>query len=68
MAEVARKAEAAGDAGIDFASLFLLPCPRYEIVITFLAMLELLRLARIRVEQESTLTPIRLFAPDVTAN
>ena len=32
--------------GIEFEKLFALPCPRYDIVITFLALLELLRIGR----------------------
>jgi segregation and condensation protein A len=50
MAEVARKVLASPD-GIEFSRLFDLPCPRAEIVITFLALLELLRLGRVRAEQ-----------------
>jgi len=61
MAEVARRAELAGEAGLDFEELFRLPCPRYDIVITFLALLELLRLARVRVEQFEPLQSIRLY-------
>ncbi len=51
MAEIVRIAQRAGEAGIAFDALFLLPCPRYDIVLTFLALLELLRLGRIRAEQ-----------------
>jgi segregation and condensation protein A len=46
MAEVVRRVEA-NPAGIEFSCLFDLPCLRAEIVITFLAMLELIRLGRI---------------------
>jgi segregation and condensation protein A len=51
MAEIVRKVNAAGDEGLEFECLFALPCPRYDIVLTFLAMLELLRLARVRAQQ-----------------
>jgi chromatin segregation and condensation protein Rec8/ScpA/Scc1 (kleisin family) len=62
MAEIVRKLHAAGEAGLDFESLFSLPCPRYDIVITFLALLELLRMGRVRVEQAGLYLSIRLFS------
>jgi len=67
MAEVVRRAFAAGTGGIEFESLFSMPCPRYDIVITFLALLELLRIGRVRAEQTGPLAPIRLFAVIVQA-
>ncbi len=52
MAEVLHRIQAsAPSGGARFSELFDLPCMRYDIVITFLAMLELLRLQRIEVEQ-----------------
>jgi segregation and condensation protein A len=62
MAEVSRRAIAAGDGGIEFEMLFSLPCARYDIVITFLALLELLRIGRIKAEQNSPHAPIMLYA------
>jgi segregation and condensation protein A len=61
MAEVARRTAAAGENGLSFEALFELPCPRYDLVITFLALLELLRSGRVRAEQAGPLEPITLF-------
>jgi segregation and condensation protein A len=67
MAEVARKVLANPD-GIEFSCLFELPCPRAEIVITFLALLELLRLGKVRAEQRKSSAEILLTpAPAVAA-
>lgn len=63
MAEVIRRTVAAGEHGLPFELLFSLPCPRYDIVITFLALLELLRIGRVAADQTGPLTPIILFAP-----
>ncbi len=62
MAEIARKIERADLDGIAFDSLFDLPCPRYDIVLTFLALLELLRHDRIRCEQPALHALIWLYA------
>lgn len=62
MAEVARRIDQAGADGIPFESLFELPCPRYDIVLTFLALLELLRHGRVRCEQKGLHAVIWLFA------
>ena len=61
MAELARRLEAALPDGILFEHLFTLPCPRYDIVLTFLGILELLRMGRARCEQEGTHAPIWLY-------
>lgn len=62
MVEVLRRVRAGGEnEGIAFDSLFDLPCPRYELVLLFLALLELLRQGRIRADQTHPLTPIRLY-------
>ena len=61
MAEIARKISNAGELGIRFDDLFELPCPLYDIVLTFLALLELLKMERVRVEQKSVLATIWLF-------
>ena len=58
MAEIVRKLTTAGTAGLGFESLFVLPCPRYDIVLTFLALLELLRMQKVRAEQAKMLEPI----------
>jgi segregation and condensation protein A len=60
MVEIMRKLAAHPD-GLAFEALFTLPCARYEIVLTFLALLELLRLGRARVEQKRSLDVIWLF-------
>ena len=62
MAEIARRIMAAGEAGLRFDDLFELPCPRYDIVLAFLALLELLRFGRVRCEQLDPQGPIWLFA------
>ncbi|HZT41940.1 MAG TPA: segregation/condensation protein A [Chthonomonadaceae bacterium] len=59
MAEIARKI-AANPEGLAFETLFTLPCPRYDIVLTFLALLELLRSGRVRAQQKQTCGPIWL--------
>jgi segregation and condensation protein A len=66
MAEVLRRVRSNPD-GIGFENLFELPCYRYEIVLTFLALLELLRLGRVRaaqkrLDQEISLTPVAVEA------
>jgi segregation and condensation protein A len=61
MAELARRLEAALPEGIFFEGLFTLPCLRYDIVLTFLALLELLRMGRARFEQEGTHAPILIY-------
>ena len=70
MAEILRKVNAAGPAGLDFERLFVLPCPRYDVVLTFLAMLELLRILRVRARQKGLYDGILLvgvFTPDGAA-
>lgn len=62
MAEMVRRLLSAFPEGVEFAALFTLPCPRYDIVLTFLALLELLRLQRARAEQEGLNEPIWLYA------
>lgn len=62
MAELARRILEAGSDGMGFAALFVLPCPRYDIVLAFLALLELLRLGRARVEQPEPHGPIWVYA------
>jgi segregation and condensation protein A len=67
MAEVIRKTAAAGNSGLPFEQLFVLPCARYDIVITFLALLELVRIGKISAQQKSALAPIRLYATEQSA-
>ena len=43
---------------------FTLPCPRYDIVLTFLALLELLRFGRLRCEQAALCETIWLYAAE----
>jgi chromatin segregation and condensation protein Rec8/ScpA/Scc1 (kleisin family) len=52
MAEILRKLHRAGEEGMPFDALFDLPCPRYDIVLAFLALLELLRLNRATAKQK----------------
>ena len=67
MAEISRKVRA-HNAGLDFEALFEIPWNRYDIVLTFLAMLELLRLARIRVAQKSSLGVIKLYPVEASGS
>ena len=62
MAEILRKLIAAYPASRTFDSLFELPCLRYDIVLTFLALLELLRAGRTRAEQTTLCGVIRLYS------
>jgi segregation and condensation protein A len=60
MAEIVRKLTSAGPEGMGFEALFVLPCPRYDIVLTFLALLELLRMQRVAADQVKPLEPIKI--------
>lgn len=60
MAETLRKIRAHPE-GILFEALFERPCFRYEIVLIFLALLELLRQGRVRFEQQAPLGDILLY-------
>ncbi len=62
MLELARRILAAYPQRVAFESLFSLPCPRYDIVLTFLALLELLRSGRVRCEQKDMHDTIWLTA------
>jgi segregation and condensation protein A len=60
MIEIAARIRAAGPDGMAFDSLFELPCPLYDIVLAFLALLELLKMGRIDVRQAKRDAPIWL--------
>lgn len=60
MAEILRRVQNAKEEGLPFEALFDLPCPRYDIVLAFLSLLELLRHGRIRASQSSPHAPILL--------
>lgn len=66
MAEVLRKVRSRAE-GLMFSGLFELPCYRYEIVLTFLAVLELLRLGRLKASQKVTEGDILLTAVEAEA-
>lgn len=53
---------AAHPQGVPFDALFPAEATRLEIVVTFLALLELVRLLRVRVEQEARFATIRIYA------
>lgn len=53
---------AAHPEGVPFDALFPREATRLEIVVTFLALLELIRLLRVRVVQEARFAPIRIYA------
>lgn len=61
MASLWRKVERAGAEGVSFGECFELPLIRLNIVMTFLALLELLRQSRIEAKQETMLGEIRIF-------
>ncbi len=49
------------DAAVDFEELFEGDASREEVVVTFLALLELIRLRRLRARQEESFAPIRVW-------
>ncbi|HEX5323795.1 MAG TPA: segregation/condensation protein A [Capsulimonadaceae bacterium] len=55
-----------GDQGLFFEEAFTHPLVRLEIVMTFLALLELLRQGKLKVKQRGTLKPIQIFAVPVS--
>ncbi len=67
MVEISRKVRA-HNAGLDFEGLFGTPWNRYDIVLTFLAMLELLRLGRIRAAQKNPHAEIKLYPVESTGS
>lgn len=62
MAALWRKVQRGGIGGVLFDECFPLPLVRLEIVMTFLALLELLRQGRIEATQDALLGNIHLFA------
>ena len=60
MAEISRKVRS-HNAGLDLESLFETPWHRYDIVLTFLAMLELRKAGEVSLEQASSFAPIRVL-------
>jgi segregation and condensation protein A len=59
------RVQEAGDKGLFFEEAFTPPLVRLEIVMTFLALLELLRQGMLKVKQRGPLKPIQIFAvPD----
>ena len=52
----------AGEKGLFFEEAFIPPLVRLEIVMTFLALLELLRQGKLKVKQRGPLKPIQIFA------
>ena len=64
MSEIWHKVKSTGNAGIPFIELFSGPRTRFEIVITFLAILELLKLKRILYKQQNSLGEIRFWGAE----
>lgn len=62
MAALAHAVRAGGVEGVAFEECFARPLVRAEVVMTFLALLELLRQGHLRAEQQEMLGEIRLFA------
>jgi segregation and condensation protein A len=48
---------------LDFLDLFAALATKAEMIVTFLALLELVRLKRVRVYQRGVFGPIRVFRP-----
>lgn len=61
MSEIFKRVKLHGEEGITFLDLFTEPRTRYEIVMMFLGVLELLRLHKIRMKQKRTLDEIRFW-------
>lgn len=61
MIETLHRIQTAGGQGLLFENLFDLPCSRYELVLSFLALLELLRQEKVRFEQDMLFGEIRLW-------
>jgi len=61
MSEIWRRIRSSAD-GVGFRDLFAGPRTRLEVVMTFVALLELLRLGKIRVKQRQALGEIRIWA------
>lgn len=64
MREIMNTISASGERGVGFPDLFLEPPDRIEVVMTFLALLELLRMHRIRVHQDKALDRIAIWAQE----
>jgi segregation and condensation protein A len=67
MEELATLLREAGDTGLDFSDILRRARTRRGAVVTFLALLELLRQARVRAVQERTFGPIRVWATPALA-
>lgn len=65
MAALWRKVQGGGSGGVLFDECFPRPLVRLEIVMTFLALLELLRQSRLEASQDALLGNIHLFAREV---
>lgn len=66
MTEIWRRIKTGGAEGVTFRDLFTLRPDRPEIVMTFLALLELLKMGRINVKQKRALDDIRIRACEQT--
>lgn len=64
MAELLSRLARAGETGLRFADLFNRPLWRLEVVVTFLALLELVKLHRARVRQRNTFGEIVILGRD----
>jgi len=62
MAAIAARLKWSGEEGLRFEDLFEEDATRLELVVTFLALLELIRLRRVRVAQAQLLGDIRVYA------
>ncbi len=66
MSEILRRVRHSGSEGVTFRDLFTSHPDRTEIVMTFLALLELLRMRKISVKQKRALDDIRIRAEEQT--
>ena len=62
MRSLQARVQESGEGGLYFDQAFARPLVRLEIVMTFLALLELLRQGKLTVKQRGTLAPIQIFA------
>ena len=65
IAEIAARLRRAQQ-GISFFSLFPENVTKLEVIVTFLALLELIRLGQVRISQPQVFSDIQLFAPSAT--
>ncbi|HEV2474327.1 MAG TPA: hypothetical protein VGS41_16740, partial [Chthonomonadales bacterium] len=61
IAEILVRVRSAGRSGLCFDEVFSLPCARLDLVLSFLALLELVRLGRVRAIQKTQWGAIHIY-------